>query len=71
MEDSRRHARLGSAWGYTGHLVAVQQVAQADSAECHAACGRDGQASCHPAATPLSHTVGEIGALSKVLWRAG
>jgi hypothetical protein len=33
-------------------------VAQADSAECHAACGEDGQASCHPAATPLSHTVG-------------
>ena len=37
--------------------VHTEQVAQADSAECHAACGEDGQASCHPAAPPLSHTV--------------
>jgi len=36
----------------------AQQVAQVDSAECHAACRAEAQASCHPAATPLSHTVG-------------
>ena len=50
----------GSGWQQEVNEMTtpVQQVAQADSAECHAACGEDGQASCHPAATPLSHTVG-------------
>ena len=48
--------------------IDAQQVAQADSAECHAACGERRQAARHPAATPLSHTVSPWGTSMTRTW---
>jgi hypothetical protein len=39
----------------------AEQAARADSAGVSRRLRRDWQASCHPAATPLSHTVGQKG----------